>query len=173
MSQDNTAGMSQDKGIIRRAVEGDTDTVLELLRQVGYVHHVIRPDLFGSGTKYTAAELQDIFSDDTKPVFVYEEEGRVLGYLFACIIDQKGANILRPCREFYIDDLCVDENFRGRHVASRLYGYALNYAREGGCHNVTLNVWEGNDGALSFYRAMGMKTQKTKLECIVDNPEGL
>ena len=36
-----------------------------------------------------------------------------------------------------------------------------------GCNNITLNVWEGNDPALSFYRNMGMKVQKTTMEIIL------
>ena len=36
-----------------------------------------------------------------------------------------------------------------------------------GCHNITLNVWEGNDPALSFYRKMGMQVQKTTMEVVL------
>ena len=63
---------------IRRAEKKDTESVLRLLSQVLEVHAVIRPDLFVSGTrKYTAAELEQIFQDDKRPVFVAEdEEGR-------------------------------------------------------------------------------------------------
>ena len=32
---------------------------------------------------------------------------------------------------------------------------------------ITLNVWEGNDPALSFYRNMGMKVQKTTMEIVL------
>lgn len=61
----------------------------------------------------------------------------------------------------YIDDLCVDENSRGQHVGRKLYEYVLNYAREQGCYDVTLNVWEGNDNARAFYE---------KWECLSRKP---
>ena len=80
-----------------------------------------------------------------------------------------GDNMLVPIKEMYIDDLCVDEAARGKGVATELYKHAVAYARETGCHNVTLNVWEGNSVALAFYEKMGMKPQKTKLETILDN----
>ncbi len=152
---------------IRRAEKKDTAQVLRLLEQVNAVHHNIRPDLFNLATKYTGEELQKIFSDDQKPVFVYDEGERVLGYIFTVLIDHGGDNMLVPVKELYIDDLCVDEAARGQGVATRLYEYAVNFARESGCHNVTLNVWEGNGGALAFYRKMGMGVQKTKLETIL------
>ena len=154
--------------IIRRAENRDAAQVLHLLKQVNLVHHNIRPDLFNLATKYTAADLQIIFADDSTPVFVYEQDGSILGYIFTCIIDHGGDNMLVPIKELYVDDLCVDEAARGQGIATKLYRHTLSFAKQIGCHNVTLNVWEGNDGALAFYRAMGMKAQKTKLETVLE-----
>lgn len=154
---------------VRRAESKDTEQVLRLLRQVNRVHHDLRPDLFNLATKYTAEELRAIFTDEGKCVFVCEECGTVLGYIFTVQYDHSGDNMLVPIKELYIDDLCVDEAARGKGVATKLYKHAVAYARETGCHNVTLNVWEGNNSALAFYRKMGMKPQKTKLETILDN----
>ena len=43
----------------------------------------------------------------------------------------------------------------------------LEYAKSIGCHNVTLNVWEGNDSAIKFYENIGMKIQKVSMEQIL------
>lgn len=152
---------------IRNAKESDTAQVLKLLAQVNLVHHIIRPDLFNIATKYTRDELLLIFSDESTPVFVCEQNGEVLGYLFAVIIDHGGSQMLTPVKELYIDDLCVDETARGKGVATALFEHAKAFARQIGCHNLTLNVWEGNDGALAFYKKMGMLPQKTKLETLL------
>ena len=54
---------------IRRAKEKDISKVIELLNQVLELHATIRPDIFVSGTtKYTKAELTEIFKDNTKHV---------------------------------------------------------------------------------------------------------
>ena len=67
--------------IIRRAENKDIDSCIELLKQVCNVHAKIRPDLFKSGmTKYNKEELEQIFKSDNDPVFVYEENNKVLGY---------------------------------------------------------------------------------------------
>ena len=154
---------------IRRAEKKDTESVLRLLSQVLEVHAVIRPDLFVSGTrKYTAAELEQIFQDDKRPVFVAEdEEGQVLGYCFCILQSVTGSNNLRDSRSMYIDDLCVDERSRGQKVGRMLCDFVLGYARENGCYDVTLNVWEGNDQALGFYRRMGFTPRKTVMEKIL------
>ena len=153
--------------MIRKAENKDAARVLQILEQVNRVHHELRPDLFRLATKYTAAELHAIFADDSKPVFVYEADGAVCGYIFTVLIDHGGHHMLTPVRELYIDDLCVDAAYRGRGIATALYRHTVAYARQLGCHNVTLNVWEGNDGAMAFYRKMGMQTQKTKLETVL------
>ena len=64
-------------------------------------------------------------------------------------------------------DLCVDENARHEGIGTALYGYVLEYAKSIGCHNVTLNVWEGNDSAIKFYENIGMKIQKVSMEQIL------
>ncbi|MBO6055232.1 MAG: GNAT family N-acetyltransferase [Oscillospiraceae bacterium] len=153
---------------IRPAKKEDIPRILELLIQVDMVHHRIRPDLFnGPVTKYSESELGAILSDETTPVFVFpDEDGRVLGYVF-CVLKEQHGPLLTEMKTLYIDDLCVDEAARGRHVGTALYDYACAYARQLGCYNVTLNVWEGNDAARQFYEKMGMKPQKTGMETIL------
>ena len=141
---------------------------MELLRQVGGVHNGIRPDLFkGNVTKYDETELAGLLDDESKPVFVYED-GEVLAHAFCQINETKDHRLLQDVKTLYIDDICVDEAARGRHIGRALYEYVRDYARSIGCHNVTLNVWEGNDAALQFYRSMGMKVQKTGMEMILN-----
>ena len=154
--------------VIRRATERDSPRVGELLYQVNQLHHEIRPDLFKTAaTKYRGDELRAIFQDPNTPVFVCEENGTVVGYAF-CIYraPQTDCNLV-PVGTLYIDDLCVDGAARGRGIGTALYRFVLDYAKKKGCHNVTLNVWEGNDAALAFYRKCGMKVQKTGMETIL------
>lgn len=153
--------------MIRRASKKDIRRVIELLHQVNMVHHTIRPDLFKPHTtKYSEQELEAIFSDNSKPVFVFDD-GEVLGYAFCQTTEVKDNLLLEDTKSLYIDDICVDEKSRGKHVGKALYEYVLDYARSIGCHNITLNVWEGNSLAISFYRNMGMQVQKTTMELIL------
>ena len=153
--------------MVRKAVKKDIPQIIELLHQVNMVHHVIRPDLFKPNTtKYNEQELAALLDDDSKPIFVYDN-GEVSGHAFCQITEVKGHPLLQDCKTLYIDDICVDEAARGRHVGKALYEFVCDYARAIGCHNITLNVWEGNDAALCFYRDMGMKVQKTGMEFIL------
>ena len=153
--------------MIRKASNKDIQRIIELLHQVNMVHHVIRPDLFKPHTtKYNEQELEAMFKDDSKPVFVYDD-GEVLGYAFCQTTEVKDNLLLEDNKTLYIDDICVDEKARGKHVGKALYEYVHDYASSIGCHNITLNVWEGNNPAISFYQNMGMQVQKTTMEIIL------
>ena len=131
------------------------------------VHHVIRPDLFKPyTTKYNEQELEALLHDDNKPIFVFDD-GEVLGYAFCQITEVKDDQLFEDIKTLYIDDICVDEKARGKHVGKTLYEYVRNYAQSIGCNNITLNVWEGNEPALRFYQNMGMQVQKTTMEVIL------
>ena len=154
--------------VIRRAEEKDLQKVDELLFQVNKVHSDARPDLFKPGAKkYTDAELKEIFQNDKTPVFVAWINGEVVGYAF-CIFKQfVNDNNLTDIKTLYIDDLCVDENVRGRHIGTALYEYVLSYAKQNGFYNVTLNVWADNPGAVKFYEKIGLRVQKIGMEKIL------
>jgi ribosomal protein S18 acetylase RimI-like enzyme len=153
---------------IRRAENKDKARLGELLSQVLEVHHSVRPDLFKSGAKkYTDSELDAILADENRPVFVAEESGKALGYAFCILVQHKDDNILTDVKTLYIDDLCVDESVRGRGIGRSLYNYVVNYAKECGCYNVTLNVWADNKPALAFYESIGLHKQKIGMELIL------
>jgi ribosomal protein S18 acetylase RimI-like enzyme len=153
--------------MVRKAKIGDISGIMNLLHQVNMVHHLIRPDLFKPNTtKYDEQELRTLLDDETKPIFIYYD-GEVLGHAFCMITEVRDDKLLQNIKTLYVDDICVDEKARGKHVGRALYKYVRDYAKSIGCNNITLNVWEGNDAALNFYRNMGMKVQKTTMEIVL------
>lgn len=152
---------------IRRADPGDQPQIETLLYQVHKVHSDQRPDLFKPGQKkYTAEELSLLIQDDERPIYVAEEDGRILGYAF-CVYQHSGNHSLQTVKTLYIDDLCVLEGIRGRGIGTKLYEHVLKTAEENGCYNVTLNVWECNQPAKRFYEKCGLQVQKTGMEKIL------
>ena len=152
---------------IRLAEPKDIPRIIDLLRQVGQVHHALRPDLFRSGAqKYDEAALQELLKDPTRPIFAAIVEGTLMGYCFCIHQITEGNPVLMDRKNLYIDDLCVDEACRGQGIAAALYAYALDYARKEGFDAITLNVWSGNS-AERFYQKMGLKPQKVGMEFIL------
>ena len=155
---------------IRYAQDKDADGILNLLVQVNNVHHENRPDLFiKDKTKYTRDELLNIIADkEHLPIFVgVDDEDQVLGYAFCVFQSHALDNNFPDITTLYIDDICVDENTRGKHVATQIYEFVKKFAKEAGCYNVTLNVWDKNDAAMAFYRKCGFAIQKYGMEVIL------
>lgn len=154
---------------IRRAEKKDIGGIDHLLQQVLMVHHNGRPDLFKPNVKkYTDSQLEEILADEERPIFVgVDEADHVLGYAFCIMQQHENDNILTDIRTLYIDDLCVEEALRGQHIGRQIYEYVLDYARECGCYNVTLNVWNCNPPAMAFYEKCGLVPYKVGMEKIL------
>ena len=150
---------------IRKAEVRDIPGMIELLYQVGQVHHEIRPDIFRSGAlKYTESDLRELLKDENRPIFVAVEEEFVQGYAFCIHRDCLDSGVFTDRKEVYIDDLCVHEDCRGQKIASRLYSHVTDYARSRGCQFITLNVWCGNAGAMKFYENAGLTPRSITME---------
>lgn len=155
---------------IRLAQPKDIPALLGLLGQILSVHHQARPDIFKeSGGKYSPQELEQLMAQDKTPIFVYENaDGQILGHLFVTIKEVSNNPVLHSIKTLFIEDLCVDQAARGQKIGDQLYQFAVSYAKEIGCYNLTLNVWNDNEGALRFYQRQGMKPQETVMETIID-----
>ncbi len=153
---------------VRRAKESDIPSIMELLKQVNLTHYKGRPDLFNMTTKYTENELKAILSNDQTPVFVcVDEDERLLGHGFCILQRPENTKLLKDILTLYIDDICVDEAERRRHVGNAIYEHILAYACQCGCYNVTLNVWSCNPGAMRFYEKLGLVPYKVGMEKVL------
>jgi len=154
--------------MIRFATEKDIPKIGDLLSQVDLVHHNGRPDIFKIGRKYSDEELMLLLQDKNRPILVsVDENDAVLGYCFGIFQQHLNDAVLTDIKTLYIDDLCVDERLRGRHIGQELYKAALELAKQSGCYNLTLNVWSCNPSAMKFYQAQGLVPQKVCMEQIL------
>lgn len=154
--------------MIRKALAKDIPMIGELLSQVDLVHHKGRPDIFKIGRKYSDDELKELLEDENRPILVsVNDEDEVMGYCFCIFQQHKNDSVLTDIKTLYIDDLCVDEKLRGMHIGKELYNAAVDFAKDNGCYNLTLNVWSCNPSALRFYESCGLVPQKIGMEVIL------
>ena len=155
--------------LIRRAEIDDIPHILRLLRQVCNVHQDIRPEIFRrDGVKYTENDLKALLLDENRPVWCAVEGENFLGYCFCQWEEYQGSTVMTDRRELYIDDLCVDEDCRGRGVATALYRHVTAAAKAAGAAFITLNVWTGNLSAMRFYEKMDMKPRKITMDMALE-----
>ncbi len=155
--------------MVRKAARQDAESISRILFQVNAVHAEGRPDIFrAGGVKYDLQATKELIDDKKMQIFVFEDEDeKVLGYLISRFEETKEDTSRHYRKTLYIDDLCVDEASRGKHVGTALYEHVLAFARENGCDSVTLNVWECNTAARKFYERMGLLPLKTTMEKVL------
>ncbi len=152
---------------IRKAEKKDIPALKKLLAQVLQVHVDGRPDLFKAGNiKYTDAQLEALLVDNTVNIFVADTDAGVEGYAF-CFIEEHESEHLKKIKTLYIDDLCVDEGSRGKHIGRALLDFVTDFAKKEECYSITLNVWACNEGARRFYEKCGLSEQKIGMEKIL------
>ncbi|MFH0358430.1 GNAT family N-acetyltransferase [Streptococcus sp. A27] len=150
--------------MIRQAQLQDIPALESLLEEILQFHHVGRPDIFReSGQKYSQADLTSMIGNPDQLIFVYETAGQVVGHLF-CQIQEAQSQVLQPVKTLFIDDLCVSSQVRGQGIGKELYAFALSYAKESGCYNITLDVWADNTKSVAFYEQLELKPQKIRME---------
>ena len=95
---------------------------------------------------------QKMMDDKDTFIDVAVEGDAVLGYAMYEILYPKFESTMRPNKTLYLDDLCVDEKYRGKHIGTALFEQVVLEAKELGCYSVNLYAWEGNEAAKNFYK---------------------
>lgn len=151
--------------LIRPAEPRDIPRINEMLGQILKLHADLRPDIFRhEREKYTPDELEALLKQPERPAFVAETDGVCLGYALCEIRDTPASPHLVARRVLYLDDLCVDEAFRGKGIGRALTDCVLAYAESINADALELNLWEANTDAAAFYEHLGFKTQCRHME---------
>lgn len=150
---------------VRRAITEDAERIAVLLCDIARQHAEAVPEVFeASSAKYGVEEVKKLISDNAAEVFSAEEDGFVVGYLICMVNVTKGEGHKKYRRVLYIDDLCVDGNYRSKGVGKALFEKAKELAAELSCSAIDLNVWSFNRSAILFYEKMGMTESRRHME---------
>ena len=151
--------------MIRKAEIKDINDLINLLHAVHDIHRDARPDIFKDGTtKYDKQDLKEIINDEKRPIFVYELNKKVVGYVFSIIKSIKNDKNLEDYDYLFIDDICVLEDYRDKGIGSELYSYVKKFAKMQKLKSIRLNVWNFNEKAYFFYKKQGMNVLEDIME---------
>ena len=133
---------------IRKAVESDLPSILRLYAQPG----IDDDDVLSLDA---ALEIfQRMASYPRYHVHVATISGAIVG-TFALLIMDNLAHIGAPSA--VVEDVCVDEQLRGRGVGKAMMQYAMKVATECGCYKLTLSSNIQRTRAHDFYRSLGFE----------------
>lgn len=101
-------------------------------------------------------------------VLVAEEDGRVVGYVFAALEGTSWMDLRGPCG--YVHDVYVDASARRRGAGLALMRAAVAWIRDKGRTQVVLETMTGNAHAQQLFRVLGFRP--TMLEMTLDLDAG-
>lgn len=136
--------------MIRVATKNDTAAIAEIYNQAVVA---------GFQTAYTTVFDEDNRDslleghDDRYPIFVFEDEGKILGWLSVSPY-RAGRGALRHTIEI---SYFLDGNFRKRGIGSALMEHALTAVRYLGYKAVLLIIIEGNEASIALARKFGFE----------------
>ena len=153
--------------IIRDLDPKDFSAVDSLMNELHALHAKSRPDIYVPAEHiYSEEQFLDMLSDESTFAICAETEGEIAGICFF-EVRQSGGNGKKGVaqnRIAFVNDIVVAEKFRRRGIAKQLFAAAEKTAKEKGAVRLDLMVWNFNEDALGFYKAMGMDVQRFVLE---------
>jgi len=146
----------------------DYPQVLRIFRQLHKIHSDLRPDFYlASDTPLTQEGYEEIFEDPENRVLGAIDGDKLVGM---CILKwryRKGPLYVSR-KVAYMDDICVDEEYRRQGIGEMICREALRIAREEKADGAELSVWDCNQPAVSLYRKVGFTVRTQNMEFILN-----
>jgi GNAT superfamily N-acetyltransferase len=151
--------------VIRKAERRDIEALGRLGAIMIRVHHDFDPKRFlapleGTERGYGSFLVSRIDSHDSC-VFVAEDDGAVVGYVFAALepmswMELRGAGGI-------VHDVLVAEASRGKGIGTKLMEAAIGWLREHGAPQIVLMTASKNDAAHAMFRRLGFRDTMTEM----------
>jgi ribosomal protein S18 acetylase RimI-like enzyme len=144
---------------IRAATTADLPALGRLGALLMQTHYAFDPQRFMSAGS-DAAEgyawfLGRQLKDQDVVIYVAEQDGEVLGYVYAGIEPISWKELRDECG--FIHDIVVDERGRRTGTATMLIEKAIDWLRERGMPRVVLGTAEKNAGAQQLFAKLGFR----------------
>ena len=133
---------------IREATEEDLPSLLALYEQL----HLEKG--LGLSLKEARRIFERIQRKQDYMVYVAVADGKVIG-TFSLLIMENLAHRGAPMG--FVENVVVDEVWRGKGVGKRMMEFGMDRSREMGCYKVTLSSHLEREVAHRFYEALGFR----------------
>lgn len=140
---------------VRLAEQRDLPALAELSSLLVRLHHSFDCDRFPAVEQDYANFLGTQFGHRDAVIYVAEDEGKIVGYVFAAL-EPRSWKELREAAGF-IHDLVVDEASRGRGIAVCLVEAASVWLEAHGVARIMLGTAARNEKAQRFFERLGFR----------------
>lgn len=130
----------------------DLSAILELYKQLSDSNDF-------SFTINEANKVWDIIENNNVKYFLAKDNKKLTGSCYICIIP----NLTFNGRSIgFIENVIIDENYRGKGIGKKLMEMAVEYAKENNCYKVVLQSGIKRQEAHKFYENIGFNGESKK-----------
>ncbi|RXJ04552.1 N-acetyltransferase [Anaerobacillus alkaliphilus] len=147
---------------IREVTPSDAENLINLIKEVESQSTYM---LMGAGERKTTPEqqqrqLEQIEKQSNATVFVAEEEGNLVGYMFAI-----GGTANRTKHSAYLV-IGILEQYRGRGIGTSLFKRLDEWALKNNLLRLELSVVTENEAGLALYKKSGFEIEGMKRQSL-------
>ncbi len=154
--------------LIRMMAENDYDEIRKLVCQVHRLHVSNRADVYNDIDPLDKPSFNLLLKDTNTFILVAESDHNLVGFCEVSLKESSKNPLLKARRVAWIEDLCIDKNYRERGIGKALFYESKRLAKSKGFEVMELMVWSFNEAALNFYENVGMKPRSIIMELTID-----
>ncbi|MCP8899499.1 GNAT family N-acetyltransferase [Gilvimarinus xylanilyticus] len=144
--------------IIRNATPEDLAYMHEALFRLNELHHQAEPDYFKPAAEISDHKNLAAYIDKNDAfAFIAKQESIPIGFAVG-ETRELSSSISKTITMGSIEEIYVEEHYRGTGVGKALYAAIEEHCRNLGATDLLTEVWGFNESALSFYAARGFST---------------
>ena len=137
-------------GIIREVTRDDIPVCVDLIRKsfltVAESYGITEENAPRFTAFATTSERLYNQMDEGRPMYLYEEDGRIVGYYSLFIMDNN---------ECELNNLAVLPEYRHKGIGKMLLEHSFSVARDNGCKQMNIGIVEENQILRKWYEANG------------------
>ena len=148
--------------MLELATPNDRTAVNTLAKQVHEMHVAWRPDIFRMADElYPEERFLECIRQ--RQLYVAKLNGIVVGYVTLMTRDYDWPSVVRR-KVMVIDEICVEQAFRGHGIGTHMMEEVHALARAFGCTDLQLGVYPQNDDAVGFYQKCGFAIKSIDMQ---------
>ena len=150
---------------IREAVASDYESLCVLFDEGDALHRENLPWIFQKpgGAVRERDYVLGLIADEAVGFFIAQVRDRLVGLICVMIRESSEIPIFVRRRYAVVDNVVVKREFQRTGIGRALMEKAHEWAVAEGADGIELNVWEFNQEAIEFYRALGYETASRKM----------
>ncbi len=149
---------------IRKIKSEDFESISKLVLQVHDLHYKNRPDIYNDIDPFEKSYFDFLMNDENTISIVCEIDSKIVGFCVTTIRKPSNNPLLKPRLVAYIEDMCVDSNYRRNGIGKKLFDETVRLSKNQGATSVELMVWNFNSEAISFYEKLGFSHRSHIME---------